>query len=156
MARQLQFNWSAIVEEAIARRKQQNITQQRLALLAGVSTPTISSFENGATNIELASVLKIIAQLGMLDKHELVFEGGKAVYSFDRSAILFFGMDGDKKISCAISQEALEDHFALKPQQNPLKVFLNNRQAIWHEARRKYLAQQFEKDGSILVRSGDL
>lgn len=61
----LQLNWQTLVKEAIKRRKQQRITQEQLAILAGVSKPTLSHFEAGKTNITLDSALKILKVLGL-------------------------------------------------------------------------------------------
>lgn len=65
MESNLQLNWHAIVKEAIRRRKEQRITQEQLAILAGVSKPTLSHFEAGKTNITLDSALKILKMLGL-------------------------------------------------------------------------------------------
>ena len=43
-------------------------TQQRLAAIAGVSTPTLSRFEGGDKNIELASALAILGALGLVEQ----------------------------------------------------------------------------------------
>ncbi len=61
----LRLDWTAIVNEAVKRRKSQGLTQARLAILAGVSKPTIHSFEQGRTTITLANVLKILYILGL-------------------------------------------------------------------------------------------
>jgi transcriptional regulator with XRE-family HTH domain len=62
---QYQLNWNAFVEEAKQRRKQQNISQSHLAMLVGISTPTLIRFEKGKKNIRLSVVLKILRALGM-------------------------------------------------------------------------------------------
>lgn len=67
MERQFQLNWTALVEEAIKRRKALGLTQQRLAVLANISTPTVSRFENHKEDIQLSSILAILKVLGMLD-----------------------------------------------------------------------------------------
>lgn len=41
------LNWDALVDEAVRRRKTEGLTQVQLAALAGVSAPTIISFEKG-------------------------------------------------------------------------------------------------------------
>lgn len=66
MERNLRLNWPELVKEAIKRRKQQKLTQKQLAILIGVSTPTLNSFEQGKTTITLSSALKILGALGML------------------------------------------------------------------------------------------
>jgi len=58
-------NWQSFVIEAVKRRKEQKLTQEQLAVLAGVSKPTLNSFEQGKTNIKLDSALKILKVLGL-------------------------------------------------------------------------------------------
>ena len=158
MERQFRINWQAIVEEAKQRRKEQNITQEKLAKLAGVSTPTISRFESGEKNIEMSSVLNILQVLGMNDSRKLEFPNSKGKYQekYDslRRVIIFLGVDGDKKVICAISEEALDDHF--EDEKNPIRNFIKNRGRIEGEARRKYIKNLLEEYGSILIRTEDL
>lgn len=59
------LNWESVVGEAVKRRKEQKLTQEHLAVLAGVSKPTLNSFENGQTSIKLESALKILRILGL-------------------------------------------------------------------------------------------
>jgi transcriptional regulator with XRE-family HTH domain len=155
MERQFRINWPAIVEEAKQRRKSQKLTQQRLAELAGVSTPTISRFESGERDIQLSTVTNILGVLGMIDERTLVFADARARYDFDRAVVQFTGKDGDKNIVCAISREALEDHFD-GDNKEMLKVYKANHERIEYEARRKYIAGRIESDGSILIRTMDL
>ncbi len=155
MERQFRINWPAIVEEAKQRRKSQRLTQQRLATLAGVSTPTVSRFESGAKDIQLSSVTTILAVLGMVDERILIFPKSDARYDPIRMVVLFDGKDGEKTVPCAISWEALEDHFD-GDKKNPAKVFRTNRERIEHEARRKYLAGRLEPDGSVLIKTENL
>jgi transcriptional regulator with XRE-family HTH domain len=152
---EFRINWFALVEEAKQRRKSQKLTQRRLAQLAGVSTPTVSRFENGEKDIQLSSITSILGVLGMLDERVLVFPDNQANHDQLRDIVLFHGRDGDKEIRCAISREALEDHFD-GDDRDPLKVFRANRERIEHEARRKYLAGKMENDGSVLIRTTDL
>lgn len=65
MERNIRLNWPEIVEEAINRRKQQKLTQKQLAILVGVSGPTVNSFEQGKTSITLESAMKILRCLGL-------------------------------------------------------------------------------------------
>lgn len=65
MERHIRLNWSGLVEEAIKRRKEQKLTQEQLAVLAGVSKPTLNSFEQGKTTIKLDSAIKILRMLGL-------------------------------------------------------------------------------------------
>lgn len=66
MERNIYLDWKEFVEEAVARRKQQRISQKKLAVLAGVSGPTVNRFEQGKTNITLDSALKILKCLGLV------------------------------------------------------------------------------------------
>jgi len=65
MERDIRLDWQSFVEEAIKRRKQQKLTQEKLATLVGVSKPTLNSFEQGKTTITLENALKILWWLGL-------------------------------------------------------------------------------------------
>jgi transcriptional regulator with XRE-family HTH domain len=148
------INWPALVEEAKQRRKEQKLTQAKLAQIAGVSTPTLSRFESGEADIQLSSALSILNILGLVDKHTLTFPTPAEKYDSTRMVVSFNGKDGDKIIKCAISREALEDHFG--DGKNPLKIFKEHHERIEHEARRKYISQQLEMDGSVLLKTNDI
>lgn len=100
-------------------------------------------------------MLRILGQLGMLDERRLEFPQAQERYNSEREIVAFWGKDGAKEVRCAISQEALEDHYK-GGHRDPLKTYLANRAAIQQEARRKYLAEQIDSDGSIVIRSEDL
>jgi hypothetical protein len=57
-------------------------------------------------------------------------------------------------VRCAISREALDDHFH-GDNKNKLEVFRAHRREIEEITRRKYLSGRLEADKSILVRTGD-
>jgi len=65
MERNLQFDWEEVVAEAMRRRKEQKLTQRRLAAIANVSLPTVVRFEKRGRDIQLSSVLAILNALGM-------------------------------------------------------------------------------------------
>ena len=65
MVSDFQLDWTAIVKEAIKRRKESRLTQKQLAVLAGVSKPTVVRFERFEKNITLKSVLAILRILGL-------------------------------------------------------------------------------------------
>jgi transcriptional regulator with XRE-family HTH domain len=46
-------------------RKEKNITQEKLAVLTGVSVPTISRFENCDKDVRLSTVLTLCNALGL-------------------------------------------------------------------------------------------
>ena len=56
---------------------------------------------------------------------------------------------------CAISREALDDHFH-GDHRNKLEVFRENRGAIEETTRRKYIAGELEPDNTVLVRTADI
>ncbi|MBX3302439.1 MAG: helix-turn-helix transcriptional regulator [Nitrospira sp.] len=65
MERNLRLDWQGLVQEAVRRRKEQKLSQKKLAVLAGVSGPTVNAFEGQRTTITLDSALKILRCLGM-------------------------------------------------------------------------------------------
>lgn len=65
MERNLSLDWPVLVQEAIKRRKEQKLSQEKLAVLAGVSKPTLNDFEQGKITIKLESALKILKMLGL-------------------------------------------------------------------------------------------
>src|SRR5215469_9815109 len=90
-----------------------------------------------------------------LERHDLQFPAPKESFDFGRDMVFFYGRDGETWVRCAISGEALDDHFH-GGGKDKLKVFRANRQPIEQEVRRKYLAGDTELDGSILIQSDDL
>ena len=90
-----------------------------------------------------------------LEQHDLTFPELEARYVFDRGVVVFWGQDGQRRVRCAISREALDDHFR-GDHRDKLEVFNENRQVIEQDAREKYLAGDTEADGSILIRTSDL
>ncbi|MGD0912783.1 MAG: helix-turn-helix domain-containing protein [Terracidiphilus sp.] len=60
------LDWPRLVETAKARRKQLNLTQRRLAAVAGVSLPTVVGLEAGE-DLRLSSALKILRVLDMVE-----------------------------------------------------------------------------------------
>lgn len=93
---------------------------------------------------------------GSLERHDLTFPAPNENYNFDRQAVMFLGQDGNTRVSCAISREALDDLFGGDNYKDKLEVFKANRRTIEQEARRKYLDGRTERDGSVLIRTGDL
>ncbi len=65
MKRDIRLNWQGLVEEAIKRRKAQRLTQEQLAVLAGVSKLTVNAFEQGKLAITLEKAVQIFKVLGM-------------------------------------------------------------------------------------------
>jgi fido (protein-threonine AMPylation protein) len=90
-----------------------------------------------------------------LERHDLTFPAPKESFVFERDIVFFYAQDGEACVRCAISREALDDHFQADGK-DKLEVFRTNRQDIEQEVRRKYIAGDTEVDGSILIHSDDL
>ena len=65
MERNVRLDWPALVKEAVLRRKEQHLSQAELAILVGVSKPTLNHFEQGRMNITLDKAAKILKILGL-------------------------------------------------------------------------------------------
>jgi transcriptional regulator with XRE-family HTH domain len=131
------------------------LTQRQLALLARVSTPTVSRFEQAAKDIQLSSALAILEALGMTDKRTLVFQETQSRYDSGRGAF-FQGMDGSTTIDCWISLEALRFHFSDGGRLDHPDAFKKHRAEIEALARRKYLLGKQEADGTVLIKTEDV
>lgn len=124
-------------------------------MLAKVSAPTISRFEQNAKDIQLSSVLQILEALGMTDKRTLIFPDQD--YATDLAdCIVFWGQDGEKRVKCRVSGEAIADHFSDRDRLRPKAVFEKHRADIEGQVRRKYLLGHLEPDGSVLLRTDDI
>ncbi|MGO8920831.1 MAG: GSU2403 family nucleotidyltransferase fold protein [Stellaceae bacterium] len=89
---------------------------------------------------------------------DMRFAASSARYDFDRDVVTFFGEAAGTTVRCAVSREALEDHFGADDldKAGRLRTFHDNRQAIEQLARAKYLSWPVEEIGSVLLRSGDI
>lgn len=61
------LNWRELIEEAVRRRKAENLSQASLAAIAGVSRATVLSFERGDTNLQLEKAFNILLAVGLLE-----------------------------------------------------------------------------------------
>jgi Fic family protein/DNA-binding transcriptional ArsR family regulator len=89
------------------------------------------------------------------ENKELVFPAPEECYDTSRDVVMFCGQDRTERIRCAISNEALDDHFH-SDRRNKLEVFRENRQTIEDSARRNYLSGRVEPDGTVLIRTADI
>lgn len=123
-----------------------------------MSAPTVSRFESGDKNIQLASALAILGALGLVERPTIEFPEKVERYDADRDAVLFPARTADGEVTCAIGGEALSDRFGARgpSARARLAAFRRHRSEIEEAARRKFTAHRREADGSILVRSGDL
>jgi transcriptional regulator with XRE-family HTH domain len=62
------LDWPALVAEALRRRKAEKLTQRQHAALAGVSVPTIVSFDRGELTLSLAKALDILRVVGLAEE----------------------------------------------------------------------------------------
>lgn len=92
---------------------------------------------------------------GMAERLDLRFPDPRPSYVFNREVVAFWGQDGEKRIRCEISQEALDDHFG-GDNRDKVEVFTKNRHAIEDVARKKYVEGRVEPDGSVLIRTVDV
>lgn len=61
------IDWPALVRETIKRRKAEKMTQREHAALAGVSVPTIVSFDRAETTLSLAKAFDILRVVGLVE-----------------------------------------------------------------------------------------
>ena len=117
----------------------------------------LNALDRASIDMDIAPFAAFIAQRTRwcVERHDLTFPAPDETYDFNRFVLVFWGQDGNMRVRCAISREALDDHFQ-RDNRDKLEVFIANRQTIEQEARRKYLAGQTESDGSVLIRTGDL
>lgn len=155
METQLRLNWTILVEEAKQRRKSLKITQKRLAMMAEVSTPTVSRFENEQKDIQLSSALRILKVLGLIDQRNLSFVEANPYYDIHREIVFFNALDAEKKILCGITKEALDDHYPPLTM-DPVRKWSQHHIEIEQKARRKYIANALEQNGIILIKTTDL
>jgi Fic family protein len=94
-------------------------------------------------------------KVNVREQQDLRFPEPQESYVFDRKVVVFWGQDGEIRVRCEISSEALDDHFH-GDNKDKLEVFRPNRRTIEQEGRRKYIAGRTEPDGSVLIRTGDL
>lgn len=62
------LDWPALVDEARRRRKAEGLTQREHAALAGVSIPTIGTFDRAETTLTLAKAFDILRVVGLVDE----------------------------------------------------------------------------------------
>ena len=117
----------------------------------------LAALDRASIDVDLGPFTTLIAQRvrWVLERHELKFPEQEEKWDFDREVVLFFGQDGDNRVRCAISREALDDDFR-GDGRDKVEVFRENRAAIEQGVRQKYAAGDTETDGSVLIHSGEL
>lgn len=89
---------------------------------------------------------------------DLSFNNPPARYAFDRDVVEFVGEALGDPVHCAISREALDDHFGTdnRDNQGRLERFMESRSEIENLARTKYLSWPIEDVGAVLVKTMDV
>jgi hypothetical protein len=87
----------------------------------------------------------------------LVFNNSPARHDIARDVVTFDGDALDATVRCAISREALDDHFgAGRDKADLVKTFLANRSTIERMASTKYLSWPIEEPEAILIKTGEI
>jgi hypothetical protein len=88
----------------------------------------------------------------------LRFDAVPPRYDWERDIATFTGVAGGHAVRCAISREALDDHFGADglDQKGRLEQFRKNRDIIEEMARIKYLEWPVEEPGSVLLKTLDV
>jgi|SRR5665213_71 len=88
----------------------------------------------------------------------LTFNNPPAIYDFHRDVVKFSGSTLGDAVACAISREALEDHFGADnvDRNGRVEIFQKNRSRIEQMVRIKYLSWPVEEPGAILIRTEDV
>lgn len=120
--------------------------------------PTVSRFESNNKNIELATALAILEPLGLLERSEIEFLEKTVLYDAERDVVLFLAETRNGEITCAVSGEALEDHYGAtgRNRRGRVAAFHAYKREIQDKASEKLRSRRHEADGSILIRSRDI
>ena len=91
----------------------------------------------------------------------LTFNNSVSGYDHSRDIVTFGGEALGVPVRCAISREALDDHFGTagtsgRTNEERLETFRKNRSAIEHMARHKYLNWPVEEIEAVLIKTEDV
>lgn len=89
---------------------------------------------------------------------DLTFNNPPARYDFSRDVVVFTGKAFGQPVACAISREALDDHFGTDglDQEGRVQAFLKNRSKIEAMTRTKYLTGLVEEPDAVLITTSDV
>jgi hypothetical protein len=89
---------------------------------------------------------------------DLAFNNPPARYDFERDLVAFEGEALGSRVACAVSREALEDHFGANglDRRGRLEAFQKNRSTIEGLLRAKYLTRPVEEVEAVLLRTLDV
>jgi hypothetical protein len=90
--------------------------------------------------------------------NDLTFNNPAPRYDFHRDVVAFTGQALGQPVVCAISREALEDHFGADglDKDGRVEAFLKSRSKIEEVARNKYLKGPIEEPDVILIKTTDI
>jgi hypothetical protein len=85
---------------------------------------------------------------------DLTFNNPLLVYDFDRDVVTFSGKSLGTEVQCAISREALDDHFGTdrSGQKGRIEKVRENRSVIEQMARTKFLSWPVEEPEAVLIK----
>jgi hypothetical protein len=90
---------------------------------------------------------------------DLTFSDEPVRYDFERDVATFIGEALGRRVRCAISREALDDHFGATTgltNEQRLRKFLQNRSVIERMATEKYLNWPIEEPETVLIKTTDV
>jgi hypothetical protein len=89
---------------------------------------------------------------------DLTFDNAPVRYDFSRDIATFEGTALGSPVICAISREALDDHFGTdgQDQKGRVESVLRNRSKIEQMARTKYLSWPVDEPGAVLIKTMDV
>ncbi len=98
------------------------------------------------------------ATRSLVEGLDLAFASPTLRYDFDRDVVAFRGEASGELIRCAISREALDDHFRLRQatDKERMELFRANRSLFEQMLRIKYLEWPIESLDEVLVKAADL
>jgi hypothetical protein len=105
------------------------------------------------------STLKTVgAPRSVIPGLDLESSAPRARYDSDRDVIIFSGEAGGRLVHCAVSGEALEDHFGADgvDRDGRLKIFRAHRSTFEEMARTKYMTWPVQDVGSVLIKTDDV
>jgi len=94
----------------------------------------------------------------ILPGHDLRFADAPPHYNFSHETVMFEAQAGRERVLCAISREALEDHFGADglTKEGRLDVFRKHRKEIQEMARLVYLDRPVPADGAVLITTAEV
>lgn len=104
-------------------------------------------------------MLKIVgAPRSVVPNLKLEFAAPTGRYDAERDVVNFAGQAGLETVRCAVSREAIEDHYMIDGagQEGPLKAFRANRTIFEKMAQRKFLHWPIEEPSRVLIKSADI